>query len=61
MEMKIFENTFPPYGGLQILGMFFISLSTLHTTFGKEQCLKLLLGVCNTKEKGDLTTSLICT
>jgi hypothetical protein len=31
MEMKEFENTFPPYEDLQILGMLFTSHITLHT------------------------------
>ncbi len=30
-----------------------------HTTLGNEQCLKLLLGVGNTTERGDLSISLI--
>jgi hypothetical protein len=51
MKMKIFEN-------LQILGMIFTSHITRHTTLGTEQSLKLLLGVCNTEEKCDLSTSL---
>ncbi len=58
MEMKIFENTLPPYEiYLQILGMLFTSHITTHTTLGNEQCLKLLLGVCNTEDKCDLYTS----
>jgi hypothetical protein len=36
MEMKIFENTFPPYEDLQILGMLFTSHITPHTTLGNE-------------------------
>jgi hypothetical protein len=36
MEMKIFENTFPPYEDLQILGILFTSYITLHTTLGNE-------------------------
>ncbi len=55
MEMKIFENTFPPYEDLQTLFTFHV---TPHTTLGNVQCLKLLLGVCNTKERGDLSISL---
>jgi hypothetical protein len=31
---------------------------TPHITLGNEQCLKLLLGVCNTKRRGDLSLSL---
>jgi hypothetical protein len=34
MEMKIFENTFPPYEDLQILGMFSTSHITPHTNLG---------------------------
>ncbi len=29
MEMKIFENTFPPYEDLQVIGMLFIPISPL--------------------------------
>jgi hypothetical protein len=58
MEMKIFENTFTPYEDLQILCMLFTSHITPHTTLGNEQCLKLLLGVCNTKDTNDLSISL---
>jgi hypothetical protein len=41
--------------------MLFISDITLqvHTTLGKVYCLKLLLGVCNTKERGDLSLYLL--
>jgi hypothetical protein len=28
-------------------------------TLGNEQCVKLLLGVCNTKKRGDLSLSLV--
>jgi hypothetical protein len=59
MEMKIFENTFLPYEDLQILCMFFTSHITPHTTLGNEQCLKLLLGVSNTKERGNLSLSMV--
>jgi hypothetical protein len=52
------ENSFPPYEGLQILGMLFTSHITPHTTLGNELCLKLLHGVCNTKYRGDLSVSL---
>ncbi len=31
MEMKIFENTYPPYEDLQILGILFTSHFTPHT------------------------------
>ncbi len=34
MEMKIFENTFPPYEDIQILHMLFTSHITPHTTLG---------------------------
>jgi hypothetical protein len=34
--------------------MLFTSRNTPHITLGSEQCLKLLLVVCNTKKKGDL-------
>jgi hypothetical protein len=57
MEMKVFENIFPPYEDLQILGMLFTSHITPHTTLGNEKSLKLLLGVCKTKERGDLSIS----
>jgi hypothetical protein len=36
MEMEIFENSFPPYEDLQILGMLFNSHLTPHTTLGNE-------------------------
>jgi hypothetical protein len=36
MEMKIFENTFPPYEDLQIPGMLSTSHITPHTTHGNE-------------------------
>jgi hypothetical protein len=36
MEMKIFENTFPPYEDLHILGMLSTSHITPHTTLGNE-------------------------
>jgi hypothetical protein len=38
--------------------MLFTSQNTHHITLGNEQCLKLLLGVCNTKKRGDLSLSL---
>ncbi len=38
--------------------MLFTSHNTPPITFGKEQCLKLLHGVCNTKNRGDLSLSL---
>ncbi len=58
MEMKIFENAFPPYEEFQILGILFTTYINHHTTLGNEYCLKLLLGVCNTKERCDLSISL---
>jgi hypothetical protein len=39
--------------------MLLTSQNTPHITHGNEQCLKLLLGVCNTKRRGDLSLSLI--
>jgi hypothetical protein len=47
MEMKIFENSLPPYEDLpvQILGLLFSSNIIPHTTLDNEQCLKLLRGV----------------
>ncbi len=36
VNMKIFENTFPPYEDLQILGILFTSYITPHTTLGYE-------------------------
>ncbi len=36
MEMKIFENSFPPYEDLQILGILFTSYITPHTTLDNE-------------------------
>jgi hypothetical protein len=51
MEMKIFENTFPQYEDLQILGILFTSYITPYTTLGNEKNLKLLPGVCNTEER----------
>ncbi len=36
MGMKIFENTFPSYEDLQILGMLFTSHLNPHTTLGNE-------------------------
>jgi hypothetical protein len=38
--------------------LLFTSHITPHTTLGNEKCLKILLGVCNTKERGDLSISL---
>jgi hypothetical protein len=32
--------------------LLFTSHNTPHITLGNEQCLKLLLGVCNTKKEG---------
>jgi hypothetical protein len=57
MEKKIYENIFPPYEDLQILGMLFTSHITPHTTLRNEYCLKLFLGVCKTT-RGDLSISL---
>jgi hypothetical protein len=59
MEMKIFEDTFPPYDDLQILGILFTSYITPQTTLGNELSLKLLLGVCNTEERCDLSIFLL--
>ncbi len=42
---------------LQILGMLFTSHITPHTTISKVWYQKLLLGVCNTEERGDLSLS----
>jgi hypothetical protein len=43
----------------KILGMLFtFHFTPQTTTLGNEFCLKLLLGVCNTKESGDLSISL---
>jgi hypothetical protein len=36
MEMKIFENTFPPYEDLKTLCVLFTSHITPHTTLGNE-------------------------
>jgi hypothetical protein len=36
METEIFENTFPPYEVLQILGMLFTSYTIPLTTLGNE-------------------------
>jgi hypothetical protein len=41
--------------------MLFTSHNTPHITLGNEQCLKLLLGVCNTRKRGDLSISLSST
>jgi hypothetical protein len=41
--------------------MLFTSHNTPHITLGNEQCLKLLLGVCNIKKWGDFSLSLILT
>jgi hypothetical protein len=38
--------------------MLFTSHNTPHITLGNDQCLKLLLGVCNTRKKDDLWRSL---
>ncbi len=38
--------------------MLYTSQNTPHITLGNEQSLKLLLGVCNTKKRGDLSVSL---
>jgi hypothetical protein len=48
----------PSYEDLQILGILFTSYITPHTTLGNEQCLKLLLVVCNTEGRCDLSISL---
>jgi hypothetical protein len=34
MELKIFENTFPPYEDFKILGILFTSYITPHSTLG---------------------------
>jgi hypothetical protein len=39
--------------------MLFTSQNTSLITLGNNQCLKLLLGVCNTKKRGDLSISLV--
>jgi hypothetical protein len=44
---------------LKIPAMLFTSHNTPHITLGNEQCLKLLLGVCNIKKRGDLSISLL--
>ncbi len=54
----IWRNSFPLYEDLKIPGKLFTSQNTPHITHGNEQCLKLLLGVCNTKKRGDLSLSL---
>jgi hypothetical protein len=59
MEMKIIEKTFPPFEDLQILGMLFTSHIIPHTTLGNEKCLKLLIGVCYTKERDYLSISTV--
>ncbi len=56
--MEIFEISFSPYRDLQILGLLFTSHNTPHITLGNEQCLKILLGVCNTKKRCNLSISL---
>jgi hypothetical protein len=38
--------------------MLFTSQTSPHITLGNEQCLKLLLRVCNTKKRGELSFSL---
>jgi hypothetical protein len=44
------KNSFSPLEDLKIPDMLFTSHNTPHITLDNEQCLKLLLGVCNTKE-----------
>jgi hypothetical protein len=39
--------------------MLFTSPNTTQINLGDEQCRKLLLGVCNTKKRGDLSISLL--
>ncbi len=39
--------------------MLFTSPNTTQINFGDEQCRKLLLGVCNTKKRSDLSMSLL--
>jgi hypothetical protein len=47
------------YEDLKIPYMFFFtSQNSPHITLCNEHCLKLLLGVCNTKTRGDLSLSL---
>jgi hypothetical protein len=46
------KNGFPLYEDLKIHGMLFTSHNIPYITLLNEQCLKLLLGVCNTKKEG---------
>jgi hypothetical protein len=39
--------------------LLFTSQNILDITLGNEECLKLLVGVCNTKKRGDLSLSLL--
>ncbi len=54
VQVYIWRNSFSPYEDLKILDVLFTSHSTPHITLGNEQCLKLLLGVCSPKKRGDL-------
>ncbi len=49
------KKSFRPYEAIKIHDMLFTPHNTPHITLGNEQCLKLLLGVCNTKKRGDLS------
>jgi hypothetical protein len=52
------KKIFRPYEDKKIHDMLSTSHNTPHILLGHEQCLKLLLGVCSTKKRGDLSLSL---
>ncbi len=60
IQMYIYYGDKNIWKHLSSIWRLFASHITLHTIFGNE-CLKLLLGVCNIKERGDLSISLIIT
>jgi hypothetical protein len=49
------ETAFLHNEDLKIPDMLFTSHNTPHITVGNKQCLKFLLGVCNTKRRGDIS------
>jgi hypothetical protein len=58
-SLQTCRNSFPSYEDIKIHDVLFTSHNTPHITLSNEQCLKLLLGVSNTKKRGDLSLSLV--
>ncbi len=50
-SLHIGRNSFPSYEDVKILDMLFTFQNTPRITLGNEQCIKLLLVVCNTKKR----------